>query len=99
MNREDKLSIAYENFMENENCQLFLDRLSILKSTNSATIDDKQYLQTLSQKIRFINVIEIFQELSLSWEEIDQLIELTIARKERERQLDEEMKTKEMKVY
>jgi hypothetical protein len=95
MHKEDIASIMIENFIENENCQMFLEHLSEMKANNMATQEDKTYLLELSKKIRLINIFEIFKELAMNWERIDILIKETIIKQQKEKELKEEIQTKE----
>jgi hypothetical protein len=95
MMKEDDLSIAFENAMENEHCHNFLDALTHVIESETATEATKISLQKMAAKIKPVNMIEIMKELETSWNEIDEIIEET---KEREAQHQievEEMKTKE----
>ncbi len=95
MMKEDDLSIAIENAIENENCHNFLEAFSNIIETETATEEDKLALQKMGAKIKPINMIEIMKELETSWNEVDEIIQET---KEREiqRQFEvDEMKTKE----
>lgn len=88
MHNEDLLSIAFENFIENENCQLFLQKLSVAIQDDYFTDDDKHQLLQLSRQIKASNMKAIMKELKISWQRLDELIINTTLR--------EEMKAKEI---
>jgi hypothetical protein len=97
MNKEDSLSIAYENMIENDNCQQYLNHLLSMTSREEATQEDKEYLLSLAKKIRYVNILEIFRECGLpnGYDDIDRMIRETIIKREQEAKLQDEMKTKE----
>lgn len=93
MTAEDEYSIKYENFVENENCQLLLSKFRKLIETNEASVDDKMELQKLASKLKPINVMDILASLKTSWRHLDEIIKETVLRHKKRAELEEELRT------
>jgi len=88
MKKEDAFSITVENYFENENCQLFLQKLSSILQDNYAVDEDKEQLRRIGRQIKPSNMKTIFKEFKTSWQKLDELIINT--------KLREDMKAKEL---
>lgn len=97
MMKEDDLSIAVENMLENDLCQDFLGRLTNMLESETCTEEMKADLQELSKKIKPMNLYDIMNELEANWELLDDLIVETKRREGIEERRQEEMKTEEGK--
>jgi len=95
MRVEDELSIVYENYFENEHCQVFMTLFQSIVLTRTATAADKEKLLQISKIVKPINVMDILAALHGSWKLLDEIISETIAREAVRKQLEEQLKTEE----
>ncbi|KAJ1439299.1 hypothetical protein B484DRAFT_427770 [Ochromonadaceae sp. CCMP2298] len=80
MGREDEMSIQFENYEENSNCNDFLHLLQQISATQTATLDNKVQLEALGRIIKPQNLVDIMDTLKTSWRKLDDIIRETEAR-------------------
>mmetsp|Transcript_15647 Transcript_15647/g.21453 ORF Transcript_15647/g.21453 Transcript_15647/m.21453 type:complete len:1759 (-) Transcript_15647:115-5391(-) len=95
MQREDNLSVAVENYVEDMNCRAFMQSVAQLLQDDWATEQDKLRLEALAAAIKPINVNSIFAALKSSWVNLDQLIKESRARELERQQQEERLRTEE----
>jgi hypothetical protein len=93
MAQEDALSTAYENEVENRNCQELLAGLTKLVESRTATAEDKELLVALSLQVKPVNVIDIMAALKTSWAQIDEIIDETLSRNRQRQEQIEQLRT------
>lgn len=95
MTAEDELSILYENYLENENCQAFMTLFQSIISSNTATKADKEHLLMISKIVKPINVMDILSAINGSWKLLDNIIAETTAREIARKEMEERLRTEE----